>query len=717
MGYLEDFKLQLSNRDTAKLLQLWEEYCTSDEVNGHELEQILQTIKSSDDASSIGAYVELALPLWGEIEDADLSYNVLRLILDLQSTNSEQLAETAYNTLKARFGDQTYFGEKIRLVGLRSRDAFQGCISDYELLTHMDKGKFVFHTGGWGTGEIMDYSLVREELILEFEYVVGRREFSFQNAFNTLIPLESEHFLARRFGNPDNLEEEARKDPVKVIQMLLKDLGPKTAAEIKEELCELVIPEDDWVKWWQTARARIKKDTRIESPANVREPFRLRETELSHEDRFRKVIEKADDLQQLIQTVYNFSRDFPEILKNEDIKQLLREKLGLASKNNELSHAQALQIAFFQEQFFPEEKPNGSVEELISQTDNCFQLVEAIEIIAFKKRALVAMRSYRSDWAEIFLGMILNVSQSPLKEYLLKELNCPEQRDQLQERLRDLLKEPTKHPEAFIWYFQKLINDGDLPYSNHEGICTFFESLLILLHVIERDPNRRDLTKKIISILSGRRFEVVRNILQDSSIEFAQEFLLLVTKCSSLTDSDIKILHSLAEVVHPSLGDKAAKDTDEEEPIWTTQEGYEELQKRIKHIGTVETVENAKQIEAARALGDLRENSEYKFALEQRARLQGQLKLYSEQLNKARVLTTDDIHTEQIGVGSRVTMEDDNGQAITYTLLGPWDADPENNVLSFQSKFAKEMSGHKIGDTLEFNGKGYKVKAIESYLA
>ena len=54
---------------------------------------------------------------------------------------------------------------------------------------------------------------------------------------------------------------EGKDDPDVLIRVLLKDLGPKTAQEIKDELCELVIPEKDWSKWWQAARAKIKKDT------------------------------------------------------------------------------------------------------------------------------------------------------------------------------------------------------------------------------------------------------------------------------------------------------------------------------------------------------------------------------------------------------------------------------------------------------------------------
>ena len=156
----------------------------------------------------------------------------------------------------------------------------------------MEKGKFVYHTGGWGVGQIVDLSPVLEQLTVEFEHLPGKKYFTFANSFKNLLPLADDHILAKRFANPDQLEKEAKENPVAVIKTLLKNLGPKTAAEIKEELCDLVIPEKDWTKWWQGARAKLKKDTMVETPTSLREPFVLRHAEVTHEERLHTAIGK-----------------------------------------------------------------------------------------------------------------------------------------------------------------------------------------------------------------------------------------------------------------------------------------------------------------------------------------------------------------------------------------------------------------------------------------
>ena len=241
------------------------------------------------------------------------------------------------------------------------------------------------------------------------------------------------------------------------------------------------------------------------------------------------------------------------------------------------------------------------------------------------------------------------------------------------------------------------------------------EGLLILLNKIEPSPRYKDLVKKVLNIISGKRYAIVRQIIEGKDLEFIKEFLLLASKCSSFGDHDLKILRSLAEVVQPSLI-KIKKSRNDINIVWTTEEGLMKTQDRIKHIGTIEIVDNAKEIEVARSYGDLRENSEYKFALERRSRLQGELKMLSDQLKQARVITKVDIQADEVGVGSIVELKDSKGNMLTYTILGPWDANTDSNVLSFQSKLAQAMIGNKKGDTFQFREEEYTVLNISSFL-
>ncbi len=718
MSYLKDFQTHISNHDYPGFLKLWEEYCSGDEVDAEELKEILKAVKNCELGEPFGRHVDRIIPLWKNLPDSDDAHQAFKLIIDIQTINTETLADMVFEYLKKRYSDQKHFNDKIRLIGLRGKEKFQGAVSNYELLTHVDKGKFVFHTGGWGVGEIVDFSLLREQLSLEFDYVPGKKDLSFVTAFKTLVPIPDDHFLALRFGNPDLLEKKAKENPLETVRMLLRDLGPKTAAEIKEELCDLVIPASEWSRWWQNARAKIKKDTMIETPEDIRNPFRVRRSEVSHEERLQRILEKKPDADTLIQMVYTFMRDFPETLKNSEFKNTLHSKLNEMLGYKEIAIPQLLQLHFILEDL-QDAKGYAPIAEMVKSLEPIDRVVDAIEILSFKKRLLTEVRKHRENWKELFLNLFFHVDQAPLRDYILSELQNAKEDAALKQKLEELYTYPSRYPEAFLWYFQKVTSQKGIPFADKTGRTRFFEGLLILLSHIENDPSLRDLVKKIHAIISGGRFAIVRQVMQDSKVDDVKEFLLLASKCHSFSDHDQKIFHSLAEVAHPSLsklrkkGEPTGADA---QTIWSTAEGYQKLQQRIQQIATVETVENAREIEVARAHGDLRENAEFKAALEKRNRLQGELKFLSEQLSRARIFTKEDISTNEVGVGVVVDCQTKSGQKATYTFLGPWDADTDKNILSFQSKFAQQMKGLKVGSKFQSQGEEYTITGIRSFL-
>ncbi|MGH2612867.1 MAG: GreA/GreB family elongation factor, partial [Rhabdochlamydiaceae bacterium] len=382
-----------------------------------------------------------------------------------------------------------------------------------------------------------------------------------------------------------------------------------------------------------------------------------------------------------------------------------------------LTEAQQLQLDFFMEDFSSGKSPNHSTN-LIKEAKSVEALVQSIETLAFKKRALMVARKVRSDWKELFLNLLFTIDQNSIRDYLFSELDHPETRKDLIVKLENLLSHPTRYPDVFVWYFQKMINHSGIPFADQAGKNRFLDGFFVVLHHVEHMPTERELVKKMHGILTGGRYAVVRDILQGTTIEMAKEFLLLSTKCHSLSDHDIKILHSLAEVVHPSLG-KMRKSQDsqgDENIVWTTEAGFNKVKERIQEIATIETIENAKEIEVARSHGDLRENAEFKAALEKRNRLQSELKTLSDLVNRCRIITKADVSTDEIGIGCVVTCKNKSGKTLKYTLLGPWDADISLGVLAFQSKLAQEMKGLAVGDKFQFQGEEFTITEIQSYL-
>lgn len=718
MTYLEEFRNRIVRNDFQSVLKLWEEFCYNNEPDGQELILILKELKNSDLAHKFSKYVERAISLWRELKDPEEIHQVIKLITDIQSSNSPELLNIVYQYLHDKYSNDADFLDKIRIIGIREGREYQGAISHYELLNHLKKGNFVFHSGGWGTCEIIEVSKLREEVVLECDLVIGLKHLSFKNACKTLTPLLNDHFLAQRFGTPDALEKKAKENPSFVIRLLLKDLGPKTAAEIKEELCELVIPENDWNRWWQTARNKLKKDTKIALPKTTKDVFRLRDEEIPHEVHFYQQLEQKPSMKKMITLIYSFLRDFPETLKNKDFKASLEKKLlEVMESSDELPTSQKLQLLFFL-QDLKNANSAKQIQSIIENTEEFLTLINEVEVIAFKKKILSLVRKYRSDWNDIFLTLFYSFGQTFLQDYILSELIKIKNTDPLENKLKELLSHPISYPDVFIWYFQKIFSSlkSNFPLSDNEGKKKFLESFFILLDHLSQKADYRELCKKMVHLITDNRYKLIRDIFKIATIDEVKEYLLLATKCSSLSDHDIKIMYSLAEVAHPKLGKERKVSSEEDEDIiWTTQEGLHKIQSRIQILATKEIVENAKEIEEARSHGDLRENAEYKAALERRSHLQAELKLLSDQANQAKIINPDTVKTDTVGFGTIVHCRNNSGDHISYTILGPWDADTEKNIIAQQSKLAQSMKNLSVGNSFKFQEKEYIIEKIENY--
>ncbi|NDD98746.1 transcript cleavage factor [bacterium] len=711
MEYLKQFQKHIFDNQLAPLVSLWQEYSFCDEVDPNELKAILNSLSQSPFAVSFGKYAEDIFPLWEKIPEGEEKRSILRHLVDLQTTNSETLKAIVEEDISTHYQKDPNFSKLLKILGGKDRPTFQGILSHLELLTHLKPGNFCFHTKGWGVGEVLDVSYVREQVTCEFDFVAQKKDLSFVNALNCLIPLPKTHFLSMRFGTPDKLEAMARKEPVEVIKKLLKDLGPKNAQEIKEEMADLVIPEEEWQKWWQLTRNKLKKDPQITLPSSLHEPFMLSTVTVSFEERLINQLEERPDADTLIEMTYSFLRDFPQATKNQEFKEKIRAHLTDALVKQDLTDGQELSIFFILEDLYGDTEAK-SIEALVKKNLEAVEILERIHIISFKKRYLLSLEKYRDDAVELFKELLLKVDLSQLRDFLLNSLVKKKATPQITEVIEKLVHSPDKHAEAFLWFFENILKSDTLPFSDNVGNQKLFEALFTLLSKVENFAMARDITKKIHGFITGQRFQLIRNLFQNCSVAELKELLLLSTKCQSLSSHELKTLRSLAEVVHPSL---ATQETvDEETVLWTTEVGYHKIKKRIEQIVQVDTLENAKEIEVARSYGDLRENSEFKFALEKRDRLQHELRSLSKELNHLRILTDEDIDTSRVGVGTQFDAVGPNHEKIHFKILGPHDADADHHILSYKSKFAKDLEGRRNGDTFEMNGKTFAIQNIQS---
>ena len=130
-----------------------------------------------------------------------------------------------------------------------------------------------------------------------------------------------------------------------------------------------------------------------------------------------------------------------------------------------------------------------------------------------------------------------------------------------------------------------------------------------------------------------------------------------------------------------------------------TKEGYEKLKQELDRIIKVERPKNIRDIEEARAHGDLSENAEYHAAKERQGHLDAKKRELENKLAHAQIIDVSKLSNEKVVFGATVTLADtDSGDTKKYTLVGQEEADLKKGKISVQSPVGKALIGHKAGD-------------------
>jgi transcription elongation factor GreA len=98
-------------------------------------------------------------------------------------------------------------------------------------------------------------------------------------------------------------------------------------------------------------------------------------------------------------------------------------------------------------------------------------------------------------------------------------------------------------------------------------------------------------------------------------------------------------------------------------------------------------------------LGDLRENSEYKAALERQQFVQARLGQLHQRLNQLGQLANTEAPTDRVGLGSKVTVLDlDTNDTDTYVVVLAEMMDIDAGHISLASPLGRALSGGKVGE-------------------
>ncbi|MEP0804498.1 MAG: transcription elongation factor GreA [Chloroflexota bacterium] len=141
---------------------------------------------------------------------------------------------------------------------------------------------------------------------------------------------------------------------------------------------------------------------------------------------------------------------------------------------------------------------------------------------------------------------------------------------------------------------------------------------------------------------------------------------------------------------------------------YLTPEGEAKLRAELAELTGPRREELAKRLRSAIQMGDLSENADYHKAKEDQAFLEGRIMEIEAILRMATIV--ENTQSDVVAVGSKVTIQEENFDPETFYLVGASEADPRNGKISNESPFGKALLNHKVGDVVEAQTPGGKVK-------
>ena len=133
-----------------------------------------------------------------------------------------------------------------------------------------------------------------------------------------------------------------------------------------------------------------------------------------------------------------------------------------------------------------------------------------------------------------------------------------------------------------------------------------------------------------------------------------------------------------------------------------TQVAKQKLQKELEEYEYELRVTVPRDIKKAVEWGDLRENAEYKAALERQQFVQARVSQLRQRLREISSIDVSQVPHDRAAYGSTVVLYDaERDEEVTYKLLTPEESDPAAGIISTTSLIGKSLMNREEGDEVK----------------
>ncbi|MDR1893746.1 MAG: transcription elongation factor GreA [Spirochaetales bacterium] len=655
-----------------------------------------------------------------KMENWDRCIEILKRILDYDPKNPWARKEIT-ECFRQKYSYHSHLEDYIKLSNLnQSFRSIHEAIEDFQKHISFDVGNFVYHRS-WGIGKIK--TIEDDEIVINFTRKADHK-MSLKMAVGSLTYLEKDHIWVLKVTKKrEELKKQIKENIPWALRALIKSYGNQASTkQIKAELVPAILDAKEWNSWSAAARKILKEDPVFANLPDKIDTFKVQENPVSAEEKAYNKFKAETDFFGKYKALSEFLESADAA--NEYFTEIVSYFAGFLRAYNNVD-AQVISSYFIINQItekysFLNPGVNQNFKELMDRIPNVESVFMNIESSHLKQLFLQKLKEL-DGWEKIYLKILPRCLNPSIVAELEKSGKTQELRDlfaQIADNYRD-------NREAFIWVAR---NYADEKWCETYGLKyeKILIGMLLLLDITYREiSNRREvslnrrLNKQIQSFLfNDGRLEAYLNTRDQESVT------RIYTLVEDVKDLDPSLWIGLKENIIKRFPDfkfygeitPAGKADVTPRQLTVLEASYKKRQKSYQNLIDVEMPENSREIGAAIELGDLSENAEYKAGKEKQEFLNLSAKKMKDELDKAVIFDSADINLGAVSFGTKVTLQNLlTGSEDIYTILGPWESDPDNRIISYLAPLGMELYGRTQGEELEFviNERSYKLKIVK----
>lgn len=648
------------------------------------------------------------------------------LAIDPEDQNTRK---TLAAILKEKYAESPRLQECMKKHNVLTQKNPASVLEDFEKDISYAAGTYIFQKANRRVGLITG---VKNGIVSVRYSATEEQNITLESAFNALLPLSKQNIKAIKKGVP------APKIKAKImgeggIEWLVRTLllsaqnNKASMKEMKTEVVPSILTDGEWKSITERIKEELRNNSYVRIIPGTTDYFQLTAYPSTPEEKILYIFRNEQSFYGKASTVIDAATSagiektsdafmdmvsyFEDVLSNE--KKSLGERTAsvllldyLSEKGASVSFDVSFDVLY-------RAMSETEKKEVFDSIDNTILKKEFIDqvISADKKGAAAVLTDIFPCYISSYIPQKLKRLQKGAEYYALLRRSVESFRDNI---------------PAFVFFSTEYsLSEADISKAglDEERI---FRTKLMALSYLSKAGDTQENRKHIKSLRKNLVDDgVLMSFLKRAGKEEIEASLSLILFNEGFESEEKARFKAEVESRFPDLAIHEEKKPEPKAPetktvsgFLCTSQSYEKKKDELKDINQVQMPEILKEINFARELGDLRENSEYQYAKDHKRELERRISELNNDLSTVRIMTMADVIPGLIGFGTKVTLHDNlENKDIVYTFMGRWESEPEKGIIDFNAPLGQQLVNHKEGEDVKFsiNGRDYDltVKSIE----